>query len=223
MWCASNRSGIDLAKRSVAHGLFHGIALSVCVECSSTGPNDWDCVGMTWDVAEVGHQILGETFQMNSVLCDIQVLVFLLGSRSHARWVHFSEKYGWIIVPLLSTGQALRELRTRKADLAVIELSDPIDRSLRLQQLLRVRRPNIPIVVVPVRHTRQVELSVREIGAAGYISEGSGSDGLGELVTAVLERVSVQWPVTRQRMPADQGGLVGMDEPLFRGRLSYGQ
>ena len=157
---------------------------------------------------------------MDPASVDTNVLVLLLGSRSHARWAHFTEASGWVVVPLMSTGQALRELRTRKPQLAVMELGDPIDRSLRLLRLLRVRRPNVPVVVVPVRHTRQVELTVREIGAAGYVPEGCGSLSLTQLVSAVLARASVRRPGEGSLPSLDQGSIHDMSSPILRPRRS---
>lgn len=168
---------------------------------------------------------------MNSVSIDTHVVVLLLGSRSHARWTHFTDAAGWVAVPLLSTGQALRELRSRRPFLAVMELSAPIDRSLRLLRLLRVRRPNLPVIVVPARHTRQTELSVRQIGAAGYVPEGCGSCELTSLVTALLDRTALRQgaggrPTPRGHVPGiapidlDRGTLHDAGSVEYRMRFS---
>lgn len=146
-----------------------------------------------------------------------QVLVLLLGSRSYARWAEFAEKHSWVVVSLLSTGQALRELRSRRPTLSVIEMSEPIDRSLRLLRLLRARRSGVPVVAVPMHHTRQLELTVREIGVAGYAPDGCGSEALADLVTAMLKRTVARRRSSRTWNPM---GVVdsesGLDGSVFQ-------
>ncbi len=142
----------------------------------------------------IGHRRLGEMYRMDPGADDTHVLLLLLGSRSYARWADFAEARGWAVVTLLSTGQVLRELRAHRPQLVVAELSDPQQRSLRLLRLLRVRRPGLPVIAVPTRHTRDLELTVREIGAAGYVPAGCGSDDLDELVTAMLQRAVLRQP-----------------------------
>lgn len=149
---------------------------------------------------------------MDSTSVKTHVVVLLLESRSYAQWTHFADGSDWVVVPLQSTGQALRELTGRRPQLAVVGLSDPLDRSLRLLRLLRVRRPNLPVIVVPARHTRQTELTVRQIGAAGYVPEGCGSRELTALVTAMLDRATVR-----------QGGSDFGVESDFAERVATGQ
>jgi len=146
-----------------------------------------------------------------------QVLVLLLESRSYARWAEFAEKNSWVVVSLLSTGQALRELRSRRPTLSVIEMSEPIDRSLRLLRLLRARRSGLPVVAVPMHHTRQLELTVREIGVAGYSPEGCGSEALADLVTAMLKRTMASRRSSRTRNPMGAVGAgFGLDDSEFQ-------
>ena len=82
--------------------------------------------------------------------------------------------------------EVLQQVRQKKWDVLVLDISMPGRNGLDLIHLVKVEQPGLPILILSMHHEEQYAVRALHAGASGYITKESDSD----LLVAAIRRVA---------------------------------
>lgn len=86
-----------------------------------------------------------------------------------------------------SLHEAMIVLESADFDLIILDISLPDGSGLDMLDILRERRPGLPVIVLSMHHEAEYAQRCLALGARGYLSKNSAPEELEEAMTAVLD------------------------------------
>ena len=123
---------------------------------------------------------------MDFVSPPTPVLVLMAEEPLDGAMAAAADQHGWCRLEPQTVPQALKQIRAHKPCVCVVPLVAPAGPGTHLIRVLRTYCREVPVVAVAVRHSPELEVSVRQAGATGYVPDADDGDRLrgSELHTA---------------------------------------
>ena len=149
------------------------------------------------------------------------VLIVVLDQTVEPDLVRLAVDRGWALLRTSTVREAIRELRVRRVDVAVVQVAVLIERAVELIQLLREHWNRVPIVAVARSHDERLERAVRSAGADCYLPSPD-ADAIEQAVDSLATRnglVSGPDDSAVIQLPGDEGEQEGIGRDFGRQAL----
>lgn len=120
------------------------------------------------------------------VMCQTELLVLSVKESTRSELARTALRNGWMVHEADSVTDAMREIRRRRSNILVIQVSLLAESALELIHTLRCAGMQVTIIAVAISHYPELERTARMTGCHAYVADISQR----ELLEAFVEQAS---------------------------------